>query len=342
MRTSATGETGTVVLGFERIVTELNPLLVIVAGNSHPTLGCALTAAKCGVAVATLEAGLRSWDWSSSREVNRVVTDRLADSLFTHGEEASGNLRSEGVPEGRIHPTGSTAVDTLRAMEPAARARRAWEQLGCEPHEYVLMTFHHAANIADTARLESILAGIRQVARHARVVFPLHPITRDRLEQDGLLSALDIENVVFTPPLGYIDFLSLQVGAGVVVTDSTGVQEETTALGVACRTLHTSTERTVTLSHGTNSLLGDDPAESPGSGRWDTRHTVRDPALGRSSRRAGCGRDHRELLPQHRREAGGLAWDTAAARLLLRGASLTTARAARGMGAVSPRLGHVR
>lgn len=246
--------TASVVEAFDALIEATGADLVVVSGDSDAALACALVAAKREVAVARLEAGLRSWDWSTPREVNRVVTDRLADTLFTHGAEAGSILRAEGVPDGRIHSVGSTAVDALRRCEATARRRAAWRAFDVEPHEYVLASLHLEETVGDPQRLGEIVEGLEPLVEQGPVLLALHPASVDA----ELPPLGEIRPV---PALGYLDFLSLQLGAGAVVTDSGGVQEETTALGVACFTLRTATERSVTLTHGTNTLLGDDPAD---------------------------------------------------------------------------------
>jgi UDP-N-acetylglucosamine 2-epimerase (non-hydrolysing) len=252
-------ETAAALTGFERLLVAERPELVLVAGETNASLGCALAAAKLEIAVAHLEAGLRTWDWTSPEEINRVLVDRLSDTLFTHSAEATENLMAEGVADGRIHAVGSTTVDALRACEVRARARGAWLPLGLREREYVLVSLQHPSNVDDRARLERIVIALAGLAEHVPVLLPLDPTIAERLEACDGLATLDAAGVRRTGPLGYLDFLSLQAGAGSIVTDSGAVQEEASALGVCCYTLRATTERPVTLTHGTNVLLGDDP-----------------------------------------------------------------------------------
>jgi UDP-N-acetylglucosamine 2-epimerase (non-hydrolysing) len=245
----------------EQALAELEPAAVVVSGAANTTLGCALAAVKLGLPVARLEAGLRERDWSVPEEVNRVVLDTTADVLLAPTEQAADNLRAEGVGAGRIHLVGSTAVDSLRRGERTAAERAVWQRFGAKRGGYVLVTLHRAANVDDDERLARIVEALAELARHVPVIFPLHPRTRERLEPMGDAHRLLAAGVLCGPPLGYLDFLSLQAGAGAVVTDSGTVQEETSALGVSCFTLRSSTERTVTLTHGTNALLGADPRD---------------------------------------------------------------------------------
>jgi UDP-N-acetylglucosamine 2-epimerase (non-hydrolysing) len=254
-------QTARVLSEFERVLIELEPDLVVVAGDVNSTLACALAASKLGIAVAHVEAGLRSFDWTMPEEVNRVLTDRLSDTLFTHSPEAADNLEAEGIGQGRVHFVGNTMIDSLRRCEKRALALAAWEKVGLAERSYVLVTLHRPSNVDDLVRLSAIVDGLVGLSAHAPVVFPIHPRTRARLAEDGGLARLEAAGVACIEPVAYLEFLSLQAGAGAIVTDSGGVQEEASALGVSCFTFRPNTERPVTLTHGTNVLLGDDPAE---------------------------------------------------------------------------------
>ena len=254
-------QTAKVLSEFEKVLLEIRPEVVVVAGDVNSTLACALAASKLGIAVAHVEAGLRSFDWSMPEEVNRVLTDRLADTLFTHSPEASDNLQAEGIGAGRVHYVGNTMIDSLRRCEKRARAMKAWTKVAVRERSYVLVTLHRPSNVDDPARLMAIVEGLVSLATHAPVVFPVHPRTRARLAEDGALSRLEGAGVSCIEPLAYLEFLSMQAGAGAIVTDSGGVQEEASALGVSCYTFRPNTERPITLTHGTNSLLGEDASE---------------------------------------------------------------------------------
>lgn len=257
-------QTAKVLSAFETVLLDSEPELVVVAGDVNSTLACALAASKLGIAVAHVEAGLRSFDWTMPEEVNRVLTDRLADTLFTHSPEAVENLEAEGIGAGRVHNVGNTMIDSLRRCERRARALRAWETVGVEERAYVLVTLHRPSNVDDAARLDAIVGGLVGLAAHAEVVFPIHPRTHGRLAADGGLARLEAAGVACIEPVAYLEFLSLQAGAGAIVTDSGGVQEEASALGVSCFTFRPNTERPITLTHGTNVLLGDDADEIAG------------------------------------------------------------------------------
>jgi UDP-N-acetylglucosamine 2-epimerase (non-hydrolysing) len=251
---------GAALTSFHELLSEVEPQLVVLAGERDAVLACALAAARRRIAVAHLESGLRSWDWAAPEEVNRVVIDRLSDTLFTHSEEGSVNLRGEGVPDGRVHAVGSTAVDALRRVEARARARAAWAAHGLAERGYVLVTLHRDANLAGADRVRGWVEALAGLATWTGVVFCLHPRTRARLSALGALPALHAAGVGCVSPQGYVDFVSLQLGAGAIVTDSYAVQEEASALGVRCFTLAAVSERPTTLAHGTNVLLGEDPS----------------------------------------------------------------------------------
>ena len=252
-------QTGKVLIAFEQILMSQRPELVVVAGDVNSTLACALAASKLQIPVVHLEAGLRSSDWSMPEEINRVLTDRLSDLLLTHSPEAEENLSREGVDTSRVRFVGNTMIDSLRRLEAAARARAIWSHHGLTPRDYVLVTLHRPSNVDDLVRLAGIVNGLCSLAAEAPVVFPVHPRTRARLAAGRALERLEKAGVRCVEPVGYLDFLSLEGGAGTIVTDSGGVQEEASALGIPCYTLRANTERPVTISHGTNVLLGDDP-----------------------------------------------------------------------------------
>jgi UDP-N-acetylglucosamine 2-epimerase (non-hydrolysing) len=254
-------QTAKVLSAFEKVLIDVEPDVVLVAGDVNSTLACALAASKMGIAIAHLEAGLRSFDWSMPEEVNRVLTDRLSDVLFAHSPEATENLKAEGICPGKVYNVGNTMIDSLRRAEKRARELEAWADLGFAERSYILVTLHRPSNVDDADRLRAIVAGLVQLAEHGPVVFPIHPRTRARLAEDGGLAQLEEAGVACIEPVAYLEFLSLQAGAGAIVTDSGGVQEEASALGVSCYTFRPNTERPITLTHGTNVLLGDDPAE---------------------------------------------------------------------------------
>jgi UDP-N-acetylglucosamine 2-epimerase (non-hydrolysing) len=253
-------QTGKTLIAVERMLIEDRPDLVVVSGDVNATLAAALAAAKLCIPIAHIESGLRSRDWSMPEEINRVLTDRLCEILFTHSPEARDNLTLEGIEAARIHHVGNTMIDSLRRFEGPARMAKAWRSVGVEPGAFVLVTLHRPSNVDDDERLAAIVDALAELARNVPVVFPIHPRTAARLEANGGDERLAGTGIHCLGPLGYLDFLSLELAAGAVLTDSGGIQEETSALGIACYTLRANTERPVTLTSGTNTLLGDDPS----------------------------------------------------------------------------------
>jgi UDP-N-acetylglucosamine 2-epimerase (non-hydrolysing) len=248
-------QTARVMERLEPVLTEERPDLVVVPGDVNSTVAAALTAAKLQIPVAHIEAGLRSFDRTMPEELNRIVTDQLADQLFIHSPEASDNLHAEGIPAERIHLVGNTMIDTLVALEERFRGAGAAAKLGVQPGGFVLVTLHRPA-LVDGPLLSETIGQLATLARELPVVFPVHPRTR------AMMEAINSEHpgLLLCEPLGYLDFLSLLADAGAVLTDSGGIQEETTYLGIPCFTLRANTERPITLSAGTNTLLGLDPA----------------------------------------------------------------------------------
>jgi UDP-N-acetylglucosamine 2-epimerase (non-hydrolysing) len=252
-------QTARVMERLEPVLAEERPDLVVVPGDVNSTVAAALTAAKLQIPVAHIEAGLRSFDRTMPEELNRIVTDQLADQLFIHSPEADDNLHAEGIPAERIHLVGNTMIDTLVALESRFRGAGAAARLGVQPGGFVLVTLHRPA-LVDGPLLTETIRQLAALARELPVVFPVHPRTR------AMMEAIDSEHpgLLLCEPLGYLDFLSLLADAGAVLTDSGGIQEETTYLGIPCFTLRDNTERPVTVRAGTNTLLGLDPAAIAG------------------------------------------------------------------------------
>jgi UDP-N-acetylglucosamine 2-epimerase (non-hydrolysing) len=246
---------GKVVMAYEKMLVEARPDLVIVVGDVNATAACTLAAKKLNVSVAHVEAGLRSRDRMMPEEINRIVTDAICDLHLTPSEDADANLRAENVPESCIHFVGNIMIDSLVAMEPSVRS---------QPHPfpkiadscYAITTFHRPANVDDPAALAILVDGLIALAGKVPVIFPLHPRTRQRVQAAGMMSRLEnAPGMLLSEPLGYSDFIRCLFGAALVVTDSGGVQEETTYLGIPCFTARPSTERPVTVTHGTNRLI---------------------------------------------------------------------------------------
>jgi UDP-N-acetylglucosamine 2-epimerase (non-hydrolysing) len=240
----------------EPVLAAERPDLVIVPGDVNSTLAAALTAAKMDIAVAHVESGLRSFDRTMPEELNRIVADEVSELLFLHSDEAIENLRAEGIAEERMHFVGNTMIDTLVALEDRFRGLGTAARLGVEPGGFALVTLHRPA-LVDGPLLGETMAELRRLAAQMQVVFPVHPRTRKMMEAE---IGGEAPGLLLSEPLGYLDFLSLMADAGAVLTDSGGIQEETTYLGVPCFTLRDNTERPVTIRAGTNTLLGLEPA----------------------------------------------------------------------------------
>jgi len=252
-------QTGRVMIALEPVLERERPDWVFTVGDVNSTVAAALVAAKLGIRVAHVEAGLRSGDWTMPEEINRVVTDRLSDALFTTEPSANENLAREGVAEDRIHFVGNVMIDTLERHRDAAAALGVAEGMGLRPGGYLLVTMHRPSNVDEPERLGALLTALGEVAvgTELPVVIPLHPRTSARIRELGLESLL--APLVVLPPLRYLEFLGLMQDAAGVITDSGGIQEETTVLGVPCVTVRPNTERPVTITHGTNRLYDGDP-----------------------------------------------------------------------------------
>jgi UDP-N-acetylglucosamine 2-epimerase (non-hydrolysing) len=244
-------QTAEIMTRLESVVVQQRPDLVLVYGDVNSTVAAALVCAKLGVRLGHVEAGLRSFDRTMPEEINRLVTDQLADLLFTPSEDGDLNLQREGIPRERIFQVGNVMIDSLVKLLPVAQCRR---REGF-PQHYAVVTLHRPANVDDSNRLRGILQSLLDVSRDLAVVFPAHPRTQQRIKEFGLNAAqLQVLN-----PLPYVDFLALQSHATVVITDSGGIQEETTYLGIPCLTMRENTERPITVSLGTNCLVGCNP-----------------------------------------------------------------------------------
>ena len=255
-------QTAKVMVEIEPVLAREKPDVVVVAGDVNSTIAVALVAAKMGLAVAHVEAGLRSRDWSMPEEINRVLTDRLSDLLFTPSRDGDENLRAEGIDPARVHFVGNVMIDSLQAALPRARQSRIHERLELPRKGYALATLHRPANVDDPAALARLLSALAEVAAQVPVVFPIHPRTRSRLPP-----GFEAPGLKLVEPLGYLDFLALTADARLAMTDSGGIQEETTALGVPCLTMRENTERPVTVDVGTNQLVGTDPAKAVAAAR---------------------------------------------------------------------------
>jgi UDP-N-acetylglucosamine 2-epimerase (non-hydrolysing) len=261
-------QTGRVLERFEAALLEHRPAAVIVVGDVNSTLACAIATAKLRYPdgsrplLVHVEAGLRSRDRDMPEEVNRVLTDAISDLLFTTEESAEANLLQENIAAARVHFVGNVMIDCLVDSWPQIELQRAWEGLGFTAHGYGLVTLHRPSNVDHPEVLAAIVSDLTAIARRLPLIFPVHPRTRGRLESAGMS---DRSGIRLVDPLGYHEFMSLISAAQIVITDSGGIQEETTFLRVPCLTLRDNTERPITLTHGTNTLVGSCPVDLVGT-----------------------------------------------------------------------------
>jgi UDP-N-acetylglucosamine 2-epimerase (non-hydrolysing) len=259
---SHAAQTAEVLKRVEPVLIERQPDLVLVVGDVNSTIAVSLAAVKLGISVAHVEAGLRSFDRSMPEEINRILTDALADYLFVTEEDAIQHLLKEGRPRESIYLVGNVMIDSLRHFLPLAQKSAIGEQLalknGTAWQRFAVLTLHRPSNVDSTEKLAELLGAIDSIAAQVPVIFPVHPRTQQRLAQAGIKTH---PQLTLIPPIGYLDFLCLLSKATLVLTDSGGIQEETTALGVPCLTLRENTERPITISEGTNQLIGTDPAK---------------------------------------------------------------------------------
>jgi UDP-N-acetylglucosamine 2-epimerase (non-hydrolysing) len=250
-------QTAAIMTAFEPVLLEWKPDVVLVVGDVNSTIACALVASKQRVRVAHVEAGLRSFDRDMPEEINRVLTDQISDLLFVTESSGVENLRREGISEDRIFLVGNVMIDTLLAHRDAALALGTPARMGMQPGKYGVITLHRPSNVDDPRALQELFGAIGEISRDLPLVFPVHPRTRASLSRSAAVSRLcDEKRLHLSDPMGYLEFLGLVAESAVVLTDSGGVQEETTVLGIPCLTLRTSTERPATITHGTNLLAG--------------------------------------------------------------------------------------
>jgi len=256
-------QTAEVMRRFEPALDDVAPAAVLVVGDVNSTIACALVAAKKGVPVIHVEAGLRSFDRAMPEEINRVLTDQLSDLLFTTEESGRANLLNEGVADERIHFVGNVMIDTLRLnlprAVPATQIAADAGRPGFAANGFAVLTLHRPSNVDDPAILKRLLETAGKISERVPVIFPVHPRTRATIERFGLSHLLDRASILLLPPMGYLEMLGLMKDATVVLTDSGGIQEETTALGTPCITLRDNTERPITVDEGTNTIAGNDP-----------------------------------------------------------------------------------
>jgi len=248
-------QTARVMVAYEKILHERRPDLVVVVGDVNSTMAATLAATKLGVKVAHLEAGLRSRDRRMPEEINRLVTDVLADRLWAPSQDGVDNLIAEGIPAERITLVGNIMIDSLEMSRSRIEQQRAYESFGQSPGTYAVVTIHRPSNVDDPATLREVAGVLEAVSDLLPLIFPVHPRTRQRIEAEGLLAGAQARHRMFLPePLGYTAFMNLVFNTRLVITDSGGIQEETTHLGIPCLTMRENTERPITVTHGTNRL----------------------------------------------------------------------------------------
>jgi UDP-N-acetylglucosamine 2-epimerase (non-hydrolysing) len=252
-------QTARIMTAFEPVVLEQRPDWVVVVGDVNSTIACALVCAKLGVKVAHVEAGLRSRDRTMPEEINRILTDAISDLLFTTSQDADENLKAEGIAPDKIRFVGNVMIDSLEQHLKVAERSTVRSDLGVNELDYAVVTLHRPSNVDDKDVLGGILDALIAIAEELPIIFPVHPRTRGRIDEFGLTDRIAASGVRMIEPLGYVDFLRLYSGARLVLTDSGGIQEETTVLGIECLTMRHNTERPVTIEMGTNVLVGTDP-----------------------------------------------------------------------------------
>ena len=252
-------QTAKIMIEFEKIVLAEKPDMVIVVGDVNSTVACSLVCSKLLIPVAHVEAGLRSFDRTMPEEINRIITDSIADFLFVSERSGLTNLRTEGVPDAKVFFVGNVMIDSLIQFQEKAHRSAIKKTLGVEPKTYALVTLHRPSNVDVQENLTSILSMLDKISQRHTVIFPIHPRTRKMIGEFKLAEKLRLNaHIILCDPLGYLDFLCLLESAALAITDSGGIQEETTFLGIPCFTMRENTERPVTLSEGTNKLMGFD------------------------------------------------------------------------------------
>ncbi|MCS6873846.1 MAG: UDP-N-acetylglucosamine 2-epimerase (non-hydrolyzing) [Pyrinomonadaceae bacterium] len=252
-------QTAKIMIAFEEVVTKEKPNWVVVVGDVNSTIACALVCAKLGIKVAHVEAGLRSRDRTMPEEINRILTDAISDLLFTTCEEANENLKAEGISAEKIEFVGNVMIDSLFFGLEKAKKSKIRENLGIEGIDYAVLTLHRPSNVDNEENFKQLLEALIEISRKIPIIFPAHPRTKTNMEKFGLEKALNSSQIRLIEPLSYFDFLNLFSGAKFVMTDSGGLQEETTALAIPCLTLRENTERMITVEMGTNELVGTNP-----------------------------------------------------------------------------------
>jgi UDP-N-acetylglucosamine 2-epimerase (non-hydrolysing) len=248
-------QTGKVMMAYEKVLCDQRPDLVVVVGDVNSTMAVTIAASKLGIKVAHLEAGLRSFDRTMPEEINRLITDALADILWTPSRDADENLSREGIPGEKIQRVGNIMIDSLEMLRGKIESQKAYCDFGLKPGGYGIVTLHRPSNVDDPAVLKKLNGILEEIAEQVPLVFPVHPRTRKNMEENHLLSAMEKSGNIFLPePMNYIRFMNLVFHCALVITDSGGIQEETSYLGIPCLTVRENTERPITVTQGTNRL----------------------------------------------------------------------------------------
>jgi len=253
---SHAAQTAEIMKRFEPILLDFNPDYVLVVGDVNSTIACGLVAVKLGVKVIHVEAGLRSFDWDMPEEINRVLTDRISNMLFVTEQAGVDNLENEGINSNKVHLVGNVMIDTMIANREKAKKSDILSRLALDEKSYAVITLHRPSNVDDMEKFKEIIAAFEEIQKDLKLIFPIHPRTRNNIKGTDLDSRVEaMENLILIEPVGYLDFLCLMSNAALVMTDSGGIQEETTILGVPCMTLRENTERPITITEGTNRLV---------------------------------------------------------------------------------------
>lgn len=252
-------QTAKIMLEFEPVVLREKPDWVVVVGDVNSTIACALVASKLGVKIAHVEAGLRSWDRTMPEEINRILTDSISDLLLTPSSDGNENLKREGISDEKVKLVGNVMIDSLFRNLEIAKESKILENLGLLEKDYSVLTLHRPSNVDEKETFKNLLEALSEISRKIPIIFPAHPRTASRIEEFGFADRIKNSNIIIVEPLGYLDFLNLMSNSKLVLTDSGGLQEETTALKIPCLTLRENTERPITIEMGTNVLVGTNP-----------------------------------------------------------------------------------
>ena len=250
-------QTAKIMIEFEKVLLDEKPDLIIVVGDVNSTIACSIVASKLNIKIAHVEAGLRSFDCTMPEEINRMVTDTLSDFLFVSEESGLENLKREGISDSKVFFTGNIMIDSLVYYLDSIDQLNIMAKYQLKKHNYILATFHRPSNVDSGSDIKSLVELLNLLSERRKLIFPVHPRTMQKLQGNGLVDKMN-PNIIITNPIGYIDFLSLMKNAELVITDSGGIQEETTYLGVQCLTVRENTERPITINIGTNQLVGTD------------------------------------------------------------------------------------